>query len=78
MTVGGGVSVARYLFPSNAVSTDGTLAMRVKVNKNIWESKEALYSQLLPSFDKVYTPLWKPFTDTKILVDQCAACLSPD
>ena len=39
--------MARYLFPSNAVSTDGKLAMLVKVNKNIWESKEALYRQLL-------------------------------
>ena len=53
------------------------MATLIRVNKTTWKFKEALYRQLVPSFDMVYTQLWKELVDTKIVVtQQCASSLT--
>ena len=58
-------SVGKFLQRS-AENRDGNLATLVRVNKFTWQSKEALYKELLPTFDMVYTPLWSKFVKTNL------------
>ena len=53
------------LLQRSAENRDGNLATLVRVNKATWQSKEELYRHLLPSFDMVYTPLWKKLVLTQ-------------
>ena len=68
-------SIFKFLI-RHAQNHNGNMASLLKVHKRTWEGREDLYKHLVPTFDKAYTPLWKPFTDTKILVDQRAASLT--
>ena len=58
-------NVGKYLLRS-AVNRDGNLATQVRMNKTTWQSKEELYKELLPSFDMVYTPLWRKLVKTNL------------
>ena len=69
-------SVGKFLQRS-AENRDGNLATLVRVNKATWQSKEELYRQLVPSFDMVYTPLWKKLVETRLYLDRdCVASAS--